>query len=83
MNQSRDYDALRRQSLPWVRQAGRIAVERFGKAVTSRKADDSPVTDADHAVQAALLQSIASRYPRATGRGITLEPCRSTACRWL
>ncbi len=64
MSPSRDYDALRRQSLPWVRQAGRIAVERFGKAITSRKADDSPVTDADHAVQAALLRAIAARYPR-------------------
>lgn len=59
-----DYEAIRRQSFHWIRNAGRIARERFGRAVTLRKADDSPVTDADHAVQASLLAAIAARYPQ-------------------
>lgn len=47
----------------WVREAGAIARERFGSAVVSRKADRSPVTDADHAVQEALLTAIGRAYP--------------------
>jgi len=57
------YEQIRRQSLDWVRQAGLIAQERFGTAVTSRKPDDSPVTDVDLAVQEALLDAIAQHYP--------------------
>jgi myo-inositol-1(or 4)-monophosphatase len=60
---SPEYESIRLEALPWVRQAGQIARERFGSAVTSRKVDRSPVTDADHAVQAALLREIARRYP--------------------
>jgi len=58
-----EYEQIRRQSLGWVRQAGLIARERFGTAVTSRKPDDSPVTDVDHAVQDALLDAIAQTHP--------------------
>lgn len=35
----------------------------FGRTSTSRKADDSPVTEADHAVQEALLNAIAQHWP--------------------
>jgi len=58
-----EYEQIRRQSLGWVRQAGLIARERFGTAVTFRKPDDSPVTDVDHAVQDTLLTAIAQHYP--------------------
>lgn len=57
------YETIRRESLTWIQEAGRIARVRFGAALTSIKPDASPVTDADHAVQAALLDAIASRYP--------------------
>jgi len=57
------YEQIRRQSLGWVRQAGLIARNRFGTAVTSRKPDGSPVTDVDLAVQDALLEAIAHYYP--------------------
>lgn len=60
---STEYEQIRLDSLAWVRQAGRIARERFGAAVASRKADRSPVTDADHAVQDALQSEIARRWP--------------------
>lgn len=58
------YDTIRRESLTWIREAGNIARTRFGRTTTSIKSDASPVTDADHAVQAALLDAIASRYPQ-------------------
>ncbi len=61
MNQ--EYESIRRDALSWVKQAGLIARERFGSAVASRKADRSPVTDADRAAQEALQQEIARRYP--------------------
>lgn len=57
------YDEIRQESLGWIREAGAIAARRFGKATTSWKQDDSPVTDADHAVQESLLSAIAARYP--------------------
>ncbi|HOW70938.1 MAG TPA: inositol monophosphatase [Phycisphaerae bacterium] len=57
------YETIRRESLTWIREAGMVARARFGMAKTSIKPDASPVTDADHAVQAALLDAIASRYP--------------------
>jgi len=59
----REYESIRRNALPWIRRAGRIARSRFGSAVAARKEDRSPVTDADHAVQEALLHEIARRFP--------------------
>lgn len=35
----------------------------FGKAVVSRKADDTPVTQADHAAQGAILDVLAVQFP--------------------
>ena len=60
---SSTYDAIRVTSGTWVRAAGSIACEMFGRTTTTRKADSSPVTEADHAVQAALLEEIARSYP--------------------
>ncbi len=59
----KEYESIRRNALPWVRRAGQIARRKFGSAVASRKADRSPVTDADHAVQEALQQEISKRFP--------------------
>ncbi len=47
----------------WVREAGEIALERFGSVSVRPKEDQSPVTDGDYAVQDALLSAIAREYP--------------------
>lgn len=60
---SHTYEQIRQDVIQWVREGGEIALQRFGRAVTSLKADRSFVTDADHEVQAALLRQIAQRYP--------------------
>ncbi len=45
-------------------ETGAITARRFfGNVTATRKADDSPVTDADHAAQAAILDAISSEYP--------------------
>ncbi len=59
-----EYEALRQESFAWIRAAARIALERLGRVGVTRKHDQSPVTDADHAVQDALLASIARLYPQ-------------------
>lgn len=51
------------QAREWVRQAGAIARERFGHVEVWRKQDSSPVTDADVAVQDALLETIGRYCP--------------------
>jgi myo-inositol-1(or 4)-monophosphatase len=58
-----ELDRIRDDAVGWVRAGGAIAMDRFGRVVTSLKADRSFVTDADHAVQAALLARISERYP--------------------
>ena len=58
-----EYNTIRINAAEWIRTAGEIARERFGHAVASRKADRSVVTDADYAVQEALLDAIARDYP--------------------
>ena len=58
-----EYEEMGREAMAWVRAAGVIARDRFGKATVSHKADHSPVTDADHAVQAALQEAIARACP--------------------
>jgi len=46
-----------------AREAGSIAADHMGRVAVSHKADDSPVTEADHAAQAAIFDAIAQRYP--------------------
>jgi myo-inositol-1(or 4)-monophosphatase len=58
-----EHEDVLKNAAEWIRQGGRIALERFGQAVAERKADRSFVTDADHAVQAYLLDQIARHCP--------------------
>ncbi len=53
----------------------------FGRTCARRKADDSPVTEADHAAQAAILHVLASKRPQdavITEEAIA-EPCRHSS----
>jgi myo-inositol-1(or 4)-monophosphatase len=58
-----DYVEVYRQAGQWIRDAGRIARERFGHVSVTRKADRSPVTEADLAVQEALQTAIGNAFP--------------------
>lgn len=58
-----EYLEVYRQSVEWVREAGRIARERYGKVSVMRKADRSPVTEADLAVQESLQTAIGKAFP--------------------
>jgi len=58
-----DYEPIRREAMGWLRRAGAIACERFGASTSWAKEDRSPVTDADIAVQEALLADIARVFP--------------------
>ncbi len=60
---SDELEQLRLRVIEWIREAGLVARERLGRAVASRKADQSIVTDADHAVQETLLQRIGREFP--------------------
>lgn len=62
-DRARHYDQIRRSAAHWIRRAGVLARQRLGTAVATQKADDSPVTDVDMAVQAMLLDAIAQQYP--------------------
>lgn len=57
------YEELLPQASEWIRTGGQTALEYLGRAVSSRKSDLSIVTDADHAVQAGLLDAIARHCP--------------------
>jgi len=57
------HEQIRQETITWIQKAGAMARDRLGTAVASRKADHSPVTDVDHAVQAALMQTIGRQYP--------------------
>src|SRR5262245_22431243 len=48
----------------WVRDAGGIARRYFNQAEARRKADNSLVTQADVAIERALVERIAARYPQ-------------------
>lgn len=52
-------DACRR----YAQLGATTATRFFGSARTTRKADDTPVTQADHAAQAAILDAIAAEFP--------------------
>jgi myo-inositol-1(or 4)-monophosphatase len=43
---------------------GRAALARLGAGVVERKADQSPITEVDHAVQALILDELAAAFPR-------------------
>lgn len=58
-----DYQQLEHEASEWIITAGAIALDRFGRAVAQRKADWSLVTDADHAVQSRLMDTLARCCP--------------------
>lgn len=47
----------------WVRECGDIALRLFNRARAQRKADNSPVTEADVTIERLLVERIATRYP--------------------
>ena len=59
----REYEVICREAIEWVREAGAIARGWLGRAAVSRKADRSPVTEADMAAQAHLLGAIGRAFP--------------------
>jgi myo-inositol-1(or 4)-monophosphatase len=50
--------------IAWVRDAGGIARRYFNQAEVRRKADNTLVTQADVAIERALVERIATRYPQ-------------------
>ncbi len=50
-------------AIEWARAGGTLARERLGSTTVSQKVDRTPVTDADHAVQALIVDAIARHYP--------------------
>ena len=70
--------------------AGRLALSHFGRAAVRFKADDSPVTAADEAVEALVRGRLAARFPHygflgeetggtAGGRAFILDPVDGTS----
>jgi myo-inositol-1(or 4)-monophosphatase len=57
-------DTLRETAIALAEIGGKTSARFFGKVVATRKADDSPVTEADHAAQDAILSALAHRHPR-------------------
>jgi fructose-1,6-bisphosphatase/inositol monophosphatase family enzyme len=58
-----DPSDLRSAAMEFVRAGAAVAADMFGKVASSRKADRTPVTEADHAVQDAILTRIAVAFP--------------------
>lgn len=58
-----DPDTLRLFAVELAQLGGRTAERLFGKVTVTRKADNSPVTEADHITQEAILRALAERYP--------------------
>lgn len=63
MQDSLNIESLRIFARDLARTAGTIARSYAGRTIVERKHDDSPVTNADHAVQAAIFDAIARTYP--------------------
>lgn len=70
--------------------SARIAFEYLGRGTTQRKADNTPVTDADNAIQAFILDAIRHTYPDHAVRAeevlpksqVFPDPARSRYC-WV
>ena len=58
-----DYAELRRTACRLAELGVLTARPFFGKVGSTRKADDTPVTEADHAAQAAILDALARLHP--------------------
>lgn len=72
------WDDYRIACVELARIGGACALERLGSAVVSRKGDESPVTEADHATQGVILSTIAMRFP---GHSVYVEEQLSGATR--
>src|SRR5690349_3658411 len=60
----KDIESLTDFAMHLCRLGGDMALDWVGSRAAETKPDDSPVTQADHAVQAAILDAIARRYPQ-------------------
>lgn len=86
----RDPDALRQAACEFAIVGAAAAKRLFGRVTMDRKADNSPVTEADHAAQAEILRAIAARFP---DHGVFVEetlrdpqrhaPIRADHCCWV
>ncbi|HKQ47806.1 MAG TPA: inositol monophosphatase [Phycisphaerae bacterium] len=56
-------DSLRETAIALAEIGGQTAARFFGKVIATRKSDDSPVTEADHAAQEAILSALSHRHP--------------------
>lgn len=56
-------DELRLFAIELAHRGGRAADRLFGKVSVQRKADKSPVTEADHIAQDAILRALAEKFP--------------------
>lgn len=63
MEVAEDPASLRSFACELARLGGRTAARLFGKVTVSRKADNSPVTEADHITQDAILRALSEKYP--------------------
>jgi myo-inositol-1(or 4)-monophosphatase len=63
MSTNPTYDELRRDACELAAIGVRTAKALFGKVGVARKKDDTPVTEADHAAQEAILAALAERHP--------------------
>ncbi len=59
-----EIDLYRLAACEYARVGGMAALPYFGNVTAMQKADDTPVTQADHAAQAAILGAIAARSPQ-------------------
>lgn len=57
------HDDLRQTAVELARLGGEMAASWFGRVTSTRKADGTPVTEADHAVQEAILAVVGERHP--------------------
>lgn len=57
------FDSLISAANDLARRGGRLALERLGKVQSSRKADQTIVTDADLAVQELIVGAVAEQFP--------------------
>ncbi|MFQ5502581.1 MAG: inositol monophosphatase family protein [Phycisphaerae bacterium] len=60
-----------------ARHGADVAQSFFGSVTTMRKQDDTPVTEADHAAQEAILRELARRFPR---HAVLVEEAISEPC---
>jgi len=63
VKQSLDTEALRRAACDAAQLGGETARRLFRRVNVRRKSDDTPVTEADHVAQAAMVYALAARYP--------------------